>query len=111
MSGISRPKVAAAKIGVGLTKLSQDYVDRGGDPDVPGTEGKVKRLRPVSLGERAIGFFDDEIDGLIEGLRACRDAAPCMPPKPAVLPQFHPSKHRKGDHKGEAAGRLKPTAR
>jgi len=29
----------------------------------------------MKLGERAVGFFEDEVAALIEGLRAHRDAA------------------------------------
>ena len=93
---IERRKVAAARIGIGPTKFAEDYVDRGGhsDPFVPGTNGMVMRVRPVPLGERAVGFFDDEIDRLIEQLRAWRNAAPRVPPRAAEA-RFHPSRHRK----------------
>ena len=110
MSGISRRKCAAAKLGVGLTKFGEDFVDRGDGEErpVPGTDGKVKRLRPVPLGERAIGFLDEEIDKLIEGLRALRDATPRAPRQPAVPADFHPSRHRKGKQSGRL---LSPAAR
>jgi hypothetical protein len=61
------------KIPVGHTKFFEDMVyHEGGDEFVPGT--KIRRLRRVPLGERAIGFLEDEVDALIEGLRAHRDA-------------------------------------
>jgi hypothetical protein len=99
---IERPKLAAARLGVGPTKFDEDFVDKGSDPFVPGTDGKVKRVRPVPLGKRAVGFFSIEIDELIEALRAFRDAMPRVPPKPAVAAQFHPSRHRKSARKEEA---------
>jgi hypothetical protein len=95
MSQISRPKAAAARIGVGLTKFAEDFVDNGGDRFVPDTNDTVARLRPTSLGRRAIGFFDDEIDKLIEGLRKLRDKAPRVPREPAVPAEYHPSRHRR----------------
>lgn len=64
---IERKKAAAARVGVGVTTFTEKFVDRGGgDSDVPGTGGKVKRVRPVAMGERWVGFFSDEIDQLIE---------------------------------------------
>jgi hypothetical protein len=111
-SAIVRPKPAATKIGVGDTKFHEDFVDRGGDdPEdrfVPGTDKQVKRLRPVPLGERAVGFFSDEIDRLIEQLREWRDATPRAPREPAVDPEFHPSRHRK---RQKQSGRQLPAAR
>ena len=66
------------RLGVGKTKFNEDYVYHPDRPDegecVPGTD--VPRLKPVPLGEKAIGFFDDEIDALVEGLRAERDHRP-----------------------------------
>jgi hypothetical protein len=113
MSAILRPKPAAAKLGVGVTKFDEDYVDQGGndpdDPFVPGTGNKVKRLRPVPLGKRAVGFFSDEVDKLIEALRKLRDATPRAPREPAVPAEFHPSRHRKSQK--QQSGRLSPTAR
>jgi hypothetical protein len=105
---IDRRKVAAARVGLGITHFDANYVDKGGDPFVPGTDGQVLRVRPVPLGERAVGFFSDEIDRLIQQLREWRDGAPRVPPKPAVPAQFHPSRHRKGQ---KQSGRQMPTAR
>jgi hypothetical protein len=52
----------------------KNYVYHVGGPEfVPGT--KVRRLRPVPLGEKISAFFDDEIDAMIEGLRAEQEAA------------------------------------
>jgi hypothetical protein len=59
------------RLGVGKTKFHEDFIDTGGDPYVPGT--KVRRLKPVRIGLRAMAFIDDEIDELIEGLRRERD--------------------------------------
>ena len=64
------------RLGVGRTKFLEDYVSH---PDRP-EEGayvaatiSVLRLKPIALGSKAIGFLDDEIDRLIEGLRRERD--------------------------------------
>jgi hypothetical protein len=71
---IPRPEAARARVGVGKTKFNEDYLLRDpADPWVPGTNNTVPRLRPVPLGERAIGFFDDETDGTLEALRCLRD--------------------------------------
>jgi hypothetical protein len=94
---IERQRVAAARVGVGITKFGEDFVDKGDDPFVPGTDDRVRRVRSVPLGERAVGFFSDEIDQLIEQLRAWRDAVPRKRPKRAVPPEFHPSRHRRCD--------------
>jgi hypothetical protein len=83
------------RIGVGRTKFDEDYCLKDeNDPFVPKTNDQVKRVRPVPLGDRARGFFNDEIDTLIEGLREVRDATPFVPPVPAVPVQFHPKRKR-----------------
>ena len=43
------------------------------DPFIPGT--KVRRLKLLRLSATAAAVFDDEVDALLEGLRAHRDAA------------------------------------
>jgi hypothetical protein len=74
---VLRPKKiygVGGKIEVGRTTFFDNYVHHeGGDEFIPGTE--VRRLRLVSLGPRAVGAFEDEVDALIEALRAKRDAA------------------------------------
>jgi hypothetical protein len=60
------------KIPVSRTIFLDNYVYReGGDEFIPGTT--VRRLRLAKLGERAVGGFEDEIDEIVEGLRAERD--------------------------------------
>jgi predicted DNA-binding transcriptional regulator AlpA len=61
MPNILRPKAAWKKLGVGRTTFYEEYVAKG-------------RIRLVHLGERARGVVDDEIDTLIEEMRAERDA-------------------------------------
>jgi predicted DNA-binding transcriptional regulator AlpA len=79
MANILRKGAAAQKLGVSRSVFDEHYVERKGcDPIVPGTR-KVPRLRRVKLGARAIGFFDDELDALVEALRAERDAKPAKP--------------------------------
>jgi hypothetical protein len=83
MAKIVRSRAAYGRFGVGKTLFDENYVDKGGNnPLIPGTE--IPKLRPVSLGPRAIGFFDDELDNVIEALRRMRDATPRRAPKPAI---------------------------
>jgi hypothetical protein len=60
---IERQKIAAGRVGVGTTVFGERYVDKGGDPFVPDTDGTVLRVRPVSLGERAVGFSPTRLIG------------------------------------------------
>jgi hypothetical protein len=77
MANILRQPAARQKIGVGKTKFDSEYVLKNeSDPHVPGTDGTVRRLRPVVLGNRALGYIEDEIDLLIEDLRRWRNSQP-----------------------------------
>jgi hypothetical protein len=71
------------KLPVGKTFFYSNLVQHeGGDEFVPGT--KVRRLRLVKLGKRAVAAFEEEVDELIAGLSAERDTAPplvCARPK------------------------------
>jgi hypothetical protein len=84
-----RPKVVQAQIGVGKTKFNDDFIDHGRDGEgryIPGTD--VRRLRPVYLGPRCIAFPSDEVDDLIERLKALRDAqAARLAPRPPHIPR------------------------
>jgi hypothetical protein len=61
------------RLGIGRSKFYKDYVYKiGGEQFIPGTT--VPRLKLVNLGERALAALDDEVDALIEALRAERDA-------------------------------------
>jgi hypothetical protein len=83
MAKIERSRAACGRLGVGKTTFGENYVDRdGSNSSVPGTN--IPRLRPVRLGPRAIGFFSDEIDNLIEALRRMRNATPRSALKPAI---------------------------
>src|SRR5215831_4625539 len=83
MAKIVRSHAAYGKLAVGKTTFEENYVDKGGENSlIPGTD--IPRLRPVRLGPRAIGFFDDELDNLIEALRRMRDATSRRAPKPAI---------------------------
>jgi hypothetical protein len=62
------------------------------DPFVPGTQ--IPRVRPVALGPRVVGFFAEELDRLVDALRAWRDAQPFTPPAPIMSPEHHYSVHR-----------------
>jgi hypothetical protein len=74
VTAIVRPRLTWQRLGVGKSKFYKDYVKQeGGDEFIPGT--KVRRLRPMPLGKVAVGFPDDEIDAVIDGLREERDAA------------------------------------
>ena len=87
MSIVRKPD-ARKMLGVGSTVFHEDYVYNGADEFVPGTN--VPRLKPVMLGERrAVGYFTDEIDALIEGLRRWRDNNPPKPRSPVGVPKQH----------------------
>ena len=82
MPNILRKRAAAQKVGVGRTKFDSDFAFKdNSDPFVSGTDNTVRRVRPVRLGERAVGFFDDELDSLAEALRQWRDSKPTVPRK------------------------------
>jgi predicted DNA-binding transcriptional regulator AlpA len=69
---ILRPRETWQTLGVGRTNFHDNYIYKeGGGETVPGTN--VPRLRPVPLGPRAVGFFNDELQNLIEALRRHRD--------------------------------------
>jgi hypothetical protein len=66
------------KIPVGKSKFYQDYVHHTeDDPYIPNTD--IKRLKVVPLGPRCVGVFSDEVNALIEALRAARDSLPKAP--------------------------------
>jgi hypothetical protein len=70
------------KIPVGRTLFDQNYVYHEGGPEfIP--ETNVPRLRLAHLGQRALGAFEDEIDAVVEGLRAERDARKASKPAPS----------------------------
>jgi hypothetical protein len=61
MSAILRPQAAWTRLGVGRTTFYEKFVKTG-------------RVKLVNLGERAKGAIDDELDRLIDELRAERDS-------------------------------------
>ena len=66
------------RLGVGRTKFFEDYVHRNDgavEQFIAGTS--VRRLKLVKIGQRAVAAISDEVDQLIEALRAERDARPC----------------------------------
>ena len=66
MVAILRPKAAWTRLGVSRTTFYDEFVNKG-------------RVRLINLGERARGVPDDEIDALIEEMRAERDAKASEP--------------------------------
>jgi hypothetical protein len=76
-NGMSRPSKLFGRngrLGVGRTTFFENYVydrETGGEQFIPGT--RVPRLKLANIGKRAIAAFDDEVDALIEALRAERD--------------------------------------
>ena len=63
------------RLGVGRTKFFEDYVHRNDgavEQFIAGTS--VRRLKLVKIGQRAVAAISDEVDRLIEALRAERDA-------------------------------------
>jgi hypothetical protein len=74
MVAMVRPKAAQARLGVSKSAFYDNFVQKPGGPEiVPGTRA-VRRLRRMKINARVSGFFDDEIDALIEAMRAERDA-------------------------------------
>jgi len=71
---ILRRRHVCERLGVGNTVFHEKFVYREGEEFVLGTN--VPRLQPVPLGLRSVGYFSDEIDALIEGMRRWRDANP-----------------------------------
>ena len=70
---ILRLKQVLIRVGCGKTKWDEDYrYHSDDDPDVPGAPG-VKRVKPIPLGERNIGYLENEVDKLIDGLAALRN--------------------------------------
>jgi hypothetical protein len=71
---IIRPKEGWARLGCGHTKFGTDYVLKTpAEPYVAGT--RIKRLKPIRLGPRNIGFLESDVDALITALASQRDAA------------------------------------
>ena len=85
------------KLDCGRTQvLEQLTMQPGADPYVKGTS--VKKLVPVSLGERSLGYWDHEVDQFIEDLRRARLTklqAPCRDPV-APRPRGRPRKVEAG---------------
>ena len=75
MLSVIRPKGICDRLGIGESKLYEDFVARPGDEEecIPGTN--VPKLKLVVLGPRAVGAVSTEIDALIMALAAERDAA------------------------------------
>jgi predicted DNA-binding transcriptional regulator AlpA len=89
-NSILRLQATLARIGVKKTKFLDDFVlHSDSDPFIPGTD--IPRLRKVQLGERAVGFFDDEVDAVIEAFRDFRDHQVPSTPRP---PLRSPARHR-----------------
>jgi hypothetical protein len=99
---IERKTTTAKRLGVGKTFLYDNFVDHDpADPFVPHTNNTVRRLKPVPLGLRAIGFFSDEVDALLDALGKFREIAP--PRKPAVPDRTTDNKKKKTTARKRAA--------
>jgi hypothetical protein len=86
MARILRGQAAWQKVGVGRSKFNEDFVLKDeNDPFVPDTDDRVRRVRPIALGERTVGFFEDELDVLIEALRQWRNSQPLLRKQPEHL--------------------------
>ena len=62
------------RLGIGKTCFHANFVFNPNRPEedfIPGT--RVRRLRPIPLGLKAVGFASDEVDELIAALRRERD--------------------------------------
>jgi hypothetical protein len=86
MRSILRPKDVYGRgnpLPVGHSKFYCDYVLHDeSDPYVPGTT--IPRVRSVPLGERAVGFFSDEIAALLDALGKLRGTKIVLPAKSTV---------------------------
>jgi hypothetical protein len=61
------------RLAVGPTKFHSDIVARAGASEhIPGTD--VPRLHMIHLGPRTSAAIEDELENVIEGLRAARGA-------------------------------------
>jgi hypothetical protein len=100
------------RAGIGRTQFLKNRVLKDpADPFVPGTDGKVMRIRSVPLGNKMRGFMSDEIDEQLEAFRALRDAMPVTPPKPAFAPDIHSSVHKRKKTKKAKPNAPKSTTR
>jgi predicted DNA-binding transcriptional regulator AlpA len=64
---ILRPKETWARFGRGKTAFEENY--RWHSPDDPFVTGtRIKRLKPIRLGPRNVGFLEHEVDQLIDQL-------------------------------------------
>jgi predicted DNA-binding transcriptional regulator AlpA len=59
---ILREPAVREKLGIGRSYFREKYINTG-------------RLRAIPLGERAVGYAEDEVDQLVENLRRERDGA------------------------------------
>jgi hypothetical protein len=72
---IVREREGRTALACGKTKFREQYVLRDpSDPYVPDTTTRIKRLRPIKLGARNVGFLSTELEALIDALAAQRDA-------------------------------------
>jgi hypothetical protein len=77
---IERKPTARGRIGVSKTHFEDNFILHDeSDPFVPNTDDSVPRLRKVPLGGRAVGFFSDEVDKVIDALRRWRDHQAASP--------------------------------
>jgi hypothetical protein len=104
-NSIRRLKGACTRVGVGKTDFNDRFrLNDDADPYVPNTDNTVRRVRAVPLGERSIGFFDDELDRLLEELRRWRDRQPTALPSARPLLRA-PARHRPPPHSARATAR------
>jgi hypothetical protein len=70
-----RRKECINRLGVGPTKFHSDIVARAGASEhIPGTD--IPRLHMVHLGPRTSAAIEDELENVIESLRAARGTKP-----------------------------------
>ena len=64
----NRPRGQDGLMGVGKTKLHEDYLLRdASDPLIPGTD--VERMQVIPLGEKAVGVVSTEVERVQAGLQ------------------------------------------
>jgi hypothetical protein len=102
MRKILRPKVVFdttnGLIPIGATKADEDYILHSeDDPWIAGIPGKVRRVRLVNLGERAMGLLSDDVQRAIDEIATL----PYVKAYSAPYEQRKPKKKRK-QGEGEA---------
>jgi hypothetical protein len=99
MAQVLRLNGVQKQTGLGKTNLIENYIYHGREGEEFVADTDIKRLRPIRLGPRALGFLASEVDDLIAALARRRDSHPetmraRMPPRRAA-PTSPPARPRR----------------